>query len=129
MLRDMNDPASRLQPVDSLTIDVITDDVSDAYVSKTIFAVSEFANVVKGGAKVIAGETLLLGNLGLGLRLTVTYGGRTRRFLFDTGPEGSVFLRNCRNLGICLGDIETITVTHGHWDHMGALLDAIRAIK
>ena len=60
--------------------------VSDTYVSKTIFSVSEFANVVNGGAKVISGETLLLGNLGLGLRLTVNYGGKTRRLLFDTGP-------------------------------------------
>ena len=125
----MDETARRLQPVDSLTIDVLTDDVSDAYVTKTIFAVSEFANVVKGGAKVISGQTLLLGNLGLGLRLTVTYGDKTRRFLFDTGPEGPVFLRNCRNLDICLGDIEYITVTHGHWDHMGALLDTISSIK
>ena len=110
----MNDLTRRLQPVDSLTIDVLTDNVSDTYVSKTIFSVSEFANVVNGGAKVISGETLLLGNLGLGLRLTVNYGGKTRRLLFDTGPEGGVFMRNCRNLGICLGDIEYITVTHGH---------------
>ena len=35
-----------LEPVDSLVVDVITDDVSDAYVSKTLFAVSEFTNVV-----------------------------------------------------------------------------------
>ena len=32
-----------LKPVDSLVVDVITDDVSDAYVSKTLFAVSETA--------------------------------------------------------------------------------------
>ena len=58
-----------LKPVDSLVVDVITDDVSDAYVSKTLFAVSEFTNVVLAGAKVISGETLLCANLGLGLRL------------------------------------------------------------
>ena len=45
-----------LKPVDSLVVDVITDDVSDAYVSKTLFAVSEFTNVVLAGAKVISGE-------------------------------------------------------------------------
>ena len=125
----MNSVSQRLQPVDSLTIDVITDDVSDAYVTKTLFAVSEFANIVKGGAKEISGETLLLANLGLGLRLTVEYGGRRRRMLFDTGPEGAVFLRNCKNMGIRLGDIEHITMTHGHWDHMGALMDTVKAIK
>jgi 7,8-dihydropterin-6-yl-methyl-4-(beta-D-ribofuranosyl)aminobenzene 5'-phosphate synthase len=50
--------------------------------------------------------------------------------LFDTGPEGPIFLRNCANLGIDLAEIEGIAVSHGHWDHMGALpatVDMIRA--
>ena len=125
----MNLSPSGLLPVDSLRIDVITDDVSDAYVSKTLFAVSEFANIVRGGARVIAGETLLVANLGLGLRLTIEYGSQTRQLLFDTGPEGAIFLRNCKNLGISLADIECVTVTHGHWDHMGALADTVTAIR
>jgi 7,8-dihydropterin-6-yl-methyl-4-(beta-D-ribofuranosyl)aminobenzene 5'-phosphate synthase len=44
-----------LAPLDSLEVAVLTDDVSDAYVSKTLFAVSEFSNIVLGGAKVISG--------------------------------------------------------------------------
>jgi len=32
---------------------VLTDDVSDNYVSKTLFAISEFANVIRGGATVM----------------------------------------------------------------------------
>ena len=48
------DPHSlSLVPLDLLTADVLTDDVSDNYVSKTLFAVSEFANVIRGGATVI----------------------------------------------------------------------------
>ena len=46
-------PESRLQALDSLTVDVITDNVSDAYVSKTLFALSEFSNVILGGAQII----------------------------------------------------------------------------
>jgi 7,8-dihydropterin-6-yl-methyl-4-(beta-D-ribofuranosyl)aminobenzene 5'-phosphate synthase len=56
--------SSSLSPVDSLAVDVLTDDVSDAYVSKTLFAVSEFADVVRAGATTISGETLLCANLG-----------------------------------------------------------------
>jgi metal-dependent hydrolase (beta-lactamase superfamily II) len=41
--------------------------------------------------------------------------------LFDTGPEGAIFIRNCVNLGIRLGEVECIAVSHGHWDHMAAL--------
>ena len=46
--------ASSLKAIDSLAVDVVTDDVSDTYVSKTLFAVSEFANVIAAGAKVIS---------------------------------------------------------------------------
>ena len=117
-----------LKPVDSLVVDVITDDVSDAYVSKTLFAVSEFTNVVLAGAKVISGETLLCANLGLGLRLVSEADGVRHTLLFDTGPEGTIFMRNCANLGLRLGEVESIAVSHGHWDHMAALPQAVEAI-
>ncbi len=45
------------------------------------------------------------------------------------GPEGAIFVRNCANLGIALGEIECIAVSHGHWDHMAALPAALDAIR
>ena len=66
---------SAILTLDRLTVDVLTDDVSDNYVSKTLFAVSEFANVIRGGATVISGEVLLCANLGFGLRLVSEIGG------------------------------------------------------
>src|ERR1700759_1115567 len=124
----MTQISDTLAPVDELTVDVLTDDVSDNYVSKTIFAVSEFANVVRAGAKTISGEALLCGNLGFGLRLVSQIGAIRHTLLFDTGPEGAIFIRNCSNLGIPMGEIECIAVSHGHWDHMAALPAAIDAI-
>ncbi len=119
---------TRLEPLDCLTVDVLTDDVSDNYVSKTLFAVSEFANVIRGGAEVISGEALLCANLGFGLRLVSKLGAARHTMLFDTGPEGAIFIRNCANLGIALGEVESIAITHGHWDHMAALPAAIDEI-
>ena len=122
--------ARDLQTLDSLTVAVLTDDVSDNYVSKTPFAVSEFSNIVRTGATVISGEALLCANLGYGLRLVSDVGDTRHTLLFDTGPEASVFIRNCVNLGISFGDVEAIAITHGHWDHMAALPAAIdRIIK
>jgi len=121
-------PASALKTIDSLVVEVITDDVSDTYVSKTLFAVSEFSNVVMAGAKVISGETLLCANLGFGLKLVSEAENVRHTLLFDTGPEGAIFIRNCGNLGIQLGEVESIAVSHGHWDHMAALPHAVEAI-
>jgi 7,8-dihydropterin-6-yl-methyl-4-(beta-D-ribofuranosyl)aminobenzene 5'-phosphate synthase len=120
--------APALKPIESLTVEVITDDVSDTYVSKTLFAVSEFSNVVLAGAKVISGEALLCANLGFGLRLVSQAENVQHIMLFDTGPEGAIFIRNCANLGIRLGEVECIAVSHGHWDHMAALPQAVEAI-
>lgn len=124
-----NETAGRLVPLDALTVDVITDNVSDTYVSKTLFAVSEFTNVVNAGAGVISGETLLAANLGFGLLLRSKVADVEHTLLFDTGPEGAIFLRNCENLKLDLGTVEEIAITHGHWDHMGALPEAIGTIR
>jgi hypothetical protein len=125
---DMAAVADALVPLDSLTVDVLSDNVSDTYVSKTPFARTELANVVSAGATVISGHSLLLANLGYGLRLTSRAGSSEHVMLFDTGPEAAVFMRNCTNLGIGLGAVEEIAISHGHWDHMGALNDVIDAI-
>jgi 7,8-dihydropterin-6-yl-methyl-4-(beta-D-ribofuranosyl)aminobenzene 5'-phosphate synthase len=37
-------------------------------------------------------------------------------------------MRNCTNLGLRLGEVESIAVSHGHWDHMAALPQAVEAI-
>src|SRR5262249_54511040 len=110
-----------LATMDSVSVAVLTDDVSDNYVTKTAFAVSEFSNIVRSGARVISGEALLCANLGYGLRLVSNVGDTRHTMLFDTGPESAIFIRNCTALGIALGDVEAIAVTHGHWDHMAAL--------
>jgi 7,8-dihydropterin-6-yl-methyl-4-(beta-D-ribofuranosyl)aminobenzene 5'-phosphate synthase len=116
-----------LIPLDSLTVEVLSDNVSDTYVTKTPFAQAELANVVAAGATLISGRNLLIANLGYGLRLTSRAGSVEHVMLFDTGAEGAVFMRNCASLGIDFGAVEEIAITHGHWDHMGALIDAIDA--
>jgi 7,8-dihydropterin-6-yl-methyl-4-(beta-D-ribofuranosyl)aminobenzene 5'-phosphate synthase len=120
--------AQALVTLDSLSVAVLTDDVSDNYVSKTRFAESEFSNVVRSGAGVISGEALLCANLGYGLRLVSSVGDTRHTMLFDTGPEAPIFIRNCTALGISFHDIEAIAVTHGHWDHMAALPATIDSI-
>jgi 7,8-dihydropterin-6-yl-methyl-4-(beta-D-ribofuranosyl)aminobenzene 5'-phosphate synthase len=114
-----------LRQIDGLVVDVALDNLSDNYSSKPPNVSPEFNNVVAAGAKELSGATLCCAQLGLGLVLTASVGQRTHKLLFDAGPEGALFLRNCQNVGVTLDDVDAIAVSHGHWDHMGALLDTL----
>jgi 7,8-dihydropterin-6-yl-methyl-4-(beta-D-ribofuranosyl)aminobenzene 5'-phosphate synthase len=114
-----------LRQVDRLVVDIALDNVSDNYSSKPAHVTPEFNNVMSAGATEISGATLCCAQLGLALVLTASVGSRHYKLLFDAGPEGPLFLRNCQNLGVSLADVEAIAISHGHWDHMGALLEAL----
>ena len=116
---------NQLQPVETLVVDIAIDNLSDNYSSKPSHISPEFNNVMAAGATEISGSTLCCAQLGLALVLTAVAGNQRHTLLFDAGPEGAIFLRNCRNLGVSLADVEAIAISHGHWDHMGALLDTL----
>jgi 7,8-dihydropterin-6-yl-methyl-4-(beta-D-ribofuranosyl)aminobenzene 5'-phosphate synthase len=61
--------------------------------------------------------------------VTVRRAGETRRILFDTGPDEEVWARNVDRLRIDLGAIDAIVLSHGHWDHGGALVQALDMIR
>ena len=48
--------------------------------------------------------------------------GGTSRVLVDTGQEASTVLANAERLGVDLGRVDAILITHGHYDHNGGLL-------
>jgi 7,8-dihydropterin-6-yl-methyl-4-(beta-D-ribofuranosyl)aminobenzene 5'-phosphate synthase len=50
----------------------------------------------------------------------------THRVLFDTG-QGMALIPNARRLGIDLSRADAIVVSHGHYDHVGGLADALAA--
>src|SRR5882672_1265941 len=52
-----------------------------------------------------------------------------RTVLFDTGPEDYAFERNVTRLAVDLGAVESIVLSHGHWDHAGAMLLALGLIR
>jgi len=44
--------------------------------------------------------------------------------LFDTGSNGPILLRNIQTLDLNVKDIDTLFISHPHWDHIGGV-DAV----
>jgi len=48
--------------------------------------------------------------------------------LFDTGGSQKGIVENADHMGISLSEVESIVISHGHYDHFGGLLSAVKAI-
>jgi len=53
--------------------------------------------------------------------LSIYIQGLTDTILFDTGGDGSILLSNMEALGVNPKSIETVVISHIHWDHIGGL--------
>jgi 7,8-dihydropterin-6-yl-methyl-4-(beta-D-ribofuranosyl)aminobenzene 5'-phosphate synthase len=57
----------------------------------------------------------------------VATGGRERAILFDAGVTPTGVVENMRRLEILPGEIETIVLSHGHWDHVAGMEESRRS--
>jgi len=51
--------------------------------------------------------------------------GDYRKVLFDTAGHREAFLYNVKEKRIDLSDIDAVFISHGHWDHTAATVDAV----
>jgi 7,8-dihydropterin-6-yl-methyl-4-(beta-D-ribofuranosyl)aminobenzene 5'-phosphate synthase len=49
--------------------------------------------------------------------------------LMDTGTSPEALLHNVDAMGVNLGDVDVIALSHGHYDHTGGLLEALKRMK
>ena len=120
---------AELQAVDRLEVRIVVDNVTDGLSSTPSFVDSEWNLLWKGGLPVMSGKCLCGAAHGLSCYVTAERAGMRRTLLFDTGPEDAVFERNLWRLGLDPGAIETIVLSHGHWDHAGGMLRALDMIR
>ena len=120
-----------LLEVDSVDVSILVDNVSDSLSSVPSFVETEFMGLGRrrGGAWVLGGACLCCAAHGLSCLLTIRRGDTVRTVLFDTGPEDGVFEQNVSRLGVDVGPVEAIVLSHGHWDHGGAMLRALQLIR
>lgn len=125
----MSAPVPLLQPVDHLEVQILVDNVSDSVSSGPAFVETEFAHHYRHGMQVLAGPCLCCATHGLSCLVTLRRGAQRRTVLFDTGPDEEVFRRNVARLQVDLGRVDAIVISHGHWDHAGALFAALQLIR
>jgi 7,8-dihydropterin-6-yl-methyl-4-(beta-D-ribofuranosyl)aminobenzene 5'-phosphate synthase len=118
-----------LAPVDKVEIQVLVDNVTDGISTTPANVETEFAFATRRGLRASSGRCLCCAVHGLSCLISVHGGGTQHSVLFDSGPEDYAFERNTTRLGADLGKVESIVLSHGHWDHSGAMFLALGAVR
>lgn len=117
-------------PADRLEVLVVVDNATDSLSSNPPNVIPEWTGLLTGGRmRVVAGACICCAHHGLSLLITANAGGEKHTVLFDAGPEGEIFHRNTRILGIDFAAVDAVVLSHGHWDHAGGLIAALQAIS
>jgi 7,8-dihydropterin-6-yl-methyl-4-(beta-D-ribofuranosyl)aminobenzene 5'-phosphate synthase len=121
----------KLEAVDTVEVHVLVDNVTDSLSTVPKFVETEFAGLTRrrGLGWVLGGSCLCCAAHGLACLVTVSKGNTRQALLFDSGPEDRTFEQNVSRLGIDLGVVDAIVLSHGHWDHGGAMLRALQLIR
>jgi 7,8-dihydropterin-6-yl-methyl-4-(beta-D-ribofuranosyl)aminobenzene 5'-phosphate synthase len=123
------DYMTSLNPVDKVEIHVLIDNVTDSHSTIHGHAESEFSYLERHGMQELSGDRICCACHGYSCLVTAHSGALRHTVLFDSGPEESAFERNSRRLGVDLGAVESIVLSHGHWDHAGGMLKALDLIQ
>ncbi|EWM10497.1 LOW QUALITY PROTEIN: metallo-beta-lactamase, partial [Kutzneria sp. 744] len=112
-----------LEPVDAVEITTLVDNVYDALlpgsdrVRRPSMAGRVPAAQFEDGATVAG----LVAEHGFSALVTVHAGGRSTSVLFDTGQSPDAMVRNAERLDVKLGELHSVVLSHGHFDHAGGL--------
>jgi 7,8-dihydropterin-6-yl-methyl-4-(beta-D-ribofuranosyl)aminobenzene 5'-phosphate synthase len=114
---------------DRVEVLVLVDNVTDNLSTAPGYVENELPRLWKRGLRLWSGQCMCCAAHGLSCAITAWRGDTAHTLLFDTGPDVSVFERNVERLGFDMGSVEAIVLSHGHWDHCGAMLRALEMIQ
>lgn len=118
-----------LAPVDRLEVQVLVDNVTDSLSTVPGFVEREIDYHWRRGMRRLSGDSICRAAHGFSCLITAHRAAVTRTLLFDAGPEGDVLALNVARLGAGIARVESIVLSHGHWDHGGGLLRALDMIR
>ena len=66
---------------------------------------------------------------GFSMLIRVLRGRKIVSLLFDTGISSDGVVENAKRMGLELSEVEYVVLSHGHYDHFGGLVSALKAIN
>jgi 7,8-dihydropterin-6-yl-methyl-4-(beta-D-ribofuranosyl)aminobenzene 5'-phosphate synthase len=125
-----------LEPVDSVRVTILMDNVTDPLIPDQgpVTRLSWPKALAGGAPRVVtplAPEGVpdaLIAEPGFSALVRLEKNGRERTLLFDTGVSPGGVVENMRRLGLSLGDVEVIVLSHGHWDHVTGMQGVAKAL-
>ena len=132
-------PTAFAPELDELTITIVVDNVTDTLssIGPGVPQLPEMAYLLgsipptrqhDGHDCVVAFDHLCVACHGFSVLATARRGDITATVLFDVGPYGDVWLANAERLAVDLSSIETLFLSHWHWDHSGGIPTVVAAI-
>src|ERR1044071_2820254 len=116
-----------LQEIENAKITILVDNITDRLLPST--------SIVKR-PPMISNQTISrspIAEHGFSALLEISYvhenATKSNKFLFDTGVSKDGIVYNSDVLRINLRDIETIVLSHGHFDHISGLISILRRLK
>jgi 7,8-dihydropterin-6-yl-methyl-4-(beta-D-ribofuranosyl)aminobenzene 5'-phosphate synthase len=116
-----------LQEVDKINITILVDNITDRLLpNSSLVKRPPLINNEKFNKPPIAehGFSALL-------EIIYKYEGNmiSKKFLFDTGVSKNGIIHNSNIFGINFDEIETIILSHGHFDHFSGLISVLKNIR
>ncbi|SOC47279.1 7,8-dihydropterin-6-yl-methyl-4-(beta-D-ribofuranosyl)aminobenzene 5'-phosphate synthase [Blastococcus aggregatus] len=119
-----------LEPVDEVVITTLVDNSFDGLLVGTerVRRAAAWSTGVVTAAQFEGGRTIagLRAEHGFSALVTVRRGVTTTSLLFDTGVSPDGMVENASRLGIDLGAVQGVVLSHGHFDHAGGLAGLAR---
>jgi 7,8-dihydropterin-6-yl-methyl-4-(beta-D-ribofuranosyl)aminobenzene 5'-phosphate synthase len=119
-----------LEPVDEIVITTLVDNSYDALVggSASVVRVPIQRIPEVAAPQFVDGHTPpgLVAEHGFSALVTIRRGGTSHTVLFDTGVSPDGMATNIERLGIDVGEIEVVVLSHGHFDHAGGFAGLAR---